>query len=403
MSQFDVLRSRAATRLDLPLADVVRRLNTPGFLALLANGATHNRPSWEGLMEKIVLRARQEEAVMTPGISEQSIESLLRALFIDRQRPKTLGIRGDIVNAIVNAAVREVASRQGLPVSPELLATMLTSLGTGNFFDFPGPFAVLTRLQDPRELVGKDLLEQLATTIAPQVTGGDASKIGTLLTAILAEPRQPGRITGEDQTLLTQILPLVANAGAGQLGIPIEVEDARAALNLLLSGEFFRDAVDFSTVVLRTVPRLPLVAVGGIPRLPATLFGLLRGIVSDTLRFPDDMRTFIDGMVSGANDPDVPFLRNTLVRLYDVGTVREVAGLLRALIAPENETARLALVLYAQANGIPITQQHLDVLRDSILNAEDPQLAPILEAGIGFLRERYQGELLGRLQGLVLG
>lgn len=403
MSQFDVLRSRAATRLDLPLADVVRRLNTPGFLALLANGATHNRPSWEGLMEKIVLRARQEEAVMTPGISEQSIESLLRALFIDRQRPKTLGIRGDIVNAIVNAAVREVASRQGLPVSPELLATMLTSLGTGNFFDFPGPFAVLTRLQDPRELVGKDLLEQLATTIAPQVTGGDASKIGTLLTAILAEPRQPGRVTEEDRTLFMQILPMVANRAAGQLGIPIEIEDARAALNLLLSGEFFRDAVDFSTVVLRTVPRLPLVAVGGIPRLPATLFGLLRGIVSDTLRFPDDMRTFIDGMVSGANDPDVPFLRNTLVRLYDVGTVREVAGLLRALIAPENETARLALVLYAQANGIPITQQHLDVLRDSILNAEDPQLAPILEAGIGFLRERYQGELLGRLQGLVLG
>lgn len=115
------------------------------------------------------------------------------------------------------------------------------------------------------------------------------------------------------------------------------------------------------------------------------------------------MRTAIESILNGSHAPDSTFLHNTLGQFYDVATLREIATLLRALFAPENETARLALILYARANGVPITQQHLDVLRDSILNVENPDLAPILEAGVGFLRERYHDKLLGRLQGLVLG
>jgi hypothetical protein len=186
------------------------------------------------------------------------------------------------------------------------------------------------------------------------------------------------------------------------LGVPIEVEEARAALQLLLTGEFFRDVIEFSSIVLRTVPRLPVAVAGDLPRLPATLLGLLRGIVLDTVRFPQDVRTSIEAILNGATAPDAIPLRNTLGRFYDVATFREIATLLRTLLSPENETARLALILYARANGVPITQQHLDVLRDSVLNVENPDLAPILEAGVGFLRERYQGQLLGKLQGLVL-
>lgn len=190
MSQFDTLRDLAVARLDPTLGDVVRRTNIPAFLSLLVNGATQNRPSWEGLLNAIITRARQEEAVITPGVSEQAIESIVRSLFMERQHPKTLGIRGDIVNAVVNAATREVASRQGLSVSPELLTTMLTSLGTGSFFHFPGPFVVLTRLQDPRELLGEELLWQLALTIAPQVAELDAATISRSLHALLVEPRR---------------------------------------------------------------------------------------------------------------------------------------------------------------------------------------------------------------------
>jgi hypothetical protein len=190
MSQFDTLRNQAIARLDPTLGAVVQRTNVPAFLALLTNGVTQNRPHWEGLLTAIIHRARQEEAVITPGISEHAIESIVRSLFVERQRPKTLGIRSDIVTAIVNAAVREVASRQGLPVSPELQATMLTSLGTGSFFQFPGPFAVLTRLQEPRELLGEELLQQLATTIAPRIAGLDAEKIARTLTGLLVEPRR---------------------------------------------------------------------------------------------------------------------------------------------------------------------------------------------------------------------
>jgi hypothetical protein len=402
MSQFDTLRNHAIARLDPTLGAVVQRINVPAFLALLTNGATQNRPHWEGLLNAIIQRARQEEAVITPGITEQAIVSIVWSLFVERQRPKTLGIRGDIVNAIINAAVREAASRQGLPVSPELQATMLTSLGTGSFFQFPGPFAVLTRLQDPREMLGEELLQQLATTIAPQISGLDAGKIARTLTALLVEPRR-GNSEGINDEVLTELLRFAANEAAGQLGVPIEVEDARAALRLLLTGEFFRDVIDFSSIVLRTVPRLPVAVVGDIPRLPATLLGLLRGIVLDTVRFPQDVRSSIESILNGTDVPDAILLRNTLGRFYDVATLREIATLLRALFAPENETARLALILYARANGVPITQQHLDVLRDSVLNVENPDLAPILEAGVGFLRERYQDQLLGRLQGLVLG
>ena len=402
MSQFDNMRNKALGRLDASFADVIRGVNFPAYLAILANGATENRPSWDGLLSAIIKRARQEEAVITPGISEQGIEFILRSIFIDKQRPKNTGVREDIINAIVTAAVREVARRQGLPAPPEVITTVLTLLGTGDFFRLPGPFVVLARLQAPRELLDTELIQQVATTIAPQVTGFDASSIANILTALLREPRQPTSITGIDEALLTEILRLAANEAAGQLGVPIELDEARTALRLLRTGEFFRDAVDFSTTVLRTIPRLPGNVIVDIPRLPEDLLGLLLGILTDARRFPEDMLTFMTGVLRGSADPNVPLLRETLASLYEVGTLREVASLLRALFAPENESTRLALVLYARANGVPITQEHLDMLRDSILNVDNPNFGPILVAGVGFLRDRYPDELLERLQRLTM-
>jgi hypothetical protein len=402
MSQFENMRNKPFVGLDNSLTEVIRGINFPAFLALLANGATQNRPSWNGLQEAIVTRAGQEEAIITPNFPAQGIVSILRSLFIERQRPKTLGFRGDVIEAIVRAAVREVASRQGLPVSPETIATVLTLLGTGDLFKQSGPFSVLARVNDPRELLGDDLIRQLAITIAPQIVGGDEARIVSILVALLVEPRQPDSLAGINNEVLTQILRLAANEAAGQLGVPITVDEARTALRLLLTGEFFRDAVGFSTVVIQTIPRLPGDILTDIPSLPRHVFGLLQGVVTDTARFPTDLSDFITGVLHGS-DPHVPLLHNTLARLYEVGTLREIASLLRALIAPENETARLALVLYARANGIPITQQHLDILRKSVLNDENPDFAPIVVAGVDFLRDRYQGELLGRLQNLVLG
>jgi len=406
MSQFDNMRNKTLVGLDASFTDVIRRINFPAYLALLANGSTQNRPSWDGLLKAIVKRAGQEEAVITPNFPDQGIESILRSLFIERQRPKTLGFRGEIIEAIVTAAVREVASRQGLPVSPKIISTVSTLLNTGDgtsgFFKQPGPFSVLARLQNPRELLQNELIQHLATEIAPQIAGVDEAGIITILTALFAEPRQPDSLAGIDDAVLTEILRLAANEAAGQLGVPIEVDEARAALRLLLTGEFFRDAVDFSTVVLRTIPRLPGDILSDIPSLPRDILGLLQGIVTDVRDFPHAMVSLIEGIFTDSANPNVPLLRETIARLYEVATLREIASLLRALIAPENETARLALVLYARANGVPITQQHLDVLRDSILNVDNPNFAPILVTGVDFLRDRYQDDLLERLQQFVL-
>jgi hypothetical protein len=69
-----------------------------------------------------------------------------------------------------------------------------------------------------------------------------------------------------------------------------------------------------------------------------------------------------------------------------------VAETVRRIIAPDNETVRLAILLYARTHGIPLTPEGLDALRDGPLDSRDPDLGPALAAGVRALSAQRGGE-----------
>ncbi len=71
-----------------------------------------------------------------------------------------------------------------------------------------------------------------------------------------------------------------------------------------------------------------------------------------------------------------------MAALYRFATPASVAKTVAELISPENESVRLALIIYARANGIPLDEQDLDTLRDHFLNTENPDLGPVLASAL---------------------
>jgi len=66
------------------------------------------------------------------------------------------------------------------------------------------------------------------------------------------------------------------------------------------------------------------------------------------------------------------------------GEVAETASILL-----QNDSVRLATIVYARANGINLNESDLDALRDNALNAENPDLDALAMHGIDRLKEEY--------------
>jgi hypothetical protein len=94
-------------------------------------------------------------------------------------------------------------------------------------------------------------------------------------------------------------------------------------------------------------------------------------------------------------------LTHTLRTLYATASIAAISEMIRTLLAKDNETFRLAVVLYARSAGIPIEDADLDVLRESAFNTDGPDLGPALDRAIERLEENLgRNFLIGVLERL---
>jgi hypothetical protein len=89
----------------------------------------------------------------------------------------------------------------------------------------------------------------------------------------------------------------------------------------------------------------------------------------------------------GELDDPPAVLSDTLRVLYATASIAAVAEMIRTLLAKDNESFRLAVILYARSAGIPIEEADLDVLRESVFNTDEPDLGPTLVGAIERLEE----------------
>jgi len=251
--------------------------------------------------------------------------------------------------------------------------------------DFPAALAVLGVGQAPPAPASPpELLDQ----VAAQVGGADGERVRHALRQLFVARKPPAEAGSQD----VLIRALQVGGGIARPGLPVTPEEAAQVLELLRSGEFFSDAAGTTSAVVQLTQQFPRALVRDIPRTPGRLDELGEALVRDGVDAFGHVSQLAADLLDGQLDRPPSPLTNTLRWLYGNAAATAVAETVRRIIARDNETARLAILIYARAHGIPLTPEGLDALHDGPLNPQDPDLGPALAAGVQALTAQRGGE-----------
>lgn len=250
--------------------------------------------------------------------------------------------------------------------------------------DFPAALAVLGVGQAPPSEPQPELLDQ----VAAQVGGAAGERLRHALEQLFVARKPPGQAGSQD----VLIRALQVGGGIARPGLPVTPDEAAAIVELLRSGEFFSDAAGTTSAVVQLTRQLPSALVRDIPRTPSRLDELGEALLRDGADAFGHISELAADLLDGQLDRPPSPLTNTLRWLYGNAAAAAVAETIRRIIARDNETARLAILIYARAHGIPLTPEGLDALRDGPLDSRDPDLGPALAAGVRALTAERGGE-----------
>ena len=264
--------------------------------------------------------------------------------------------------------------------------------GRINSLGFTGLLAVLGTGKQRSGLLGAELIKAAAQDVAfeaaPDV-GLTPGNIQRFLREVLRRhvPLSDVAVRKlESEERKQELFRKGVAALAGRSGLTPSLDQRDRLAHLLATGEFFRDIGSVTAVTLSTVRAQPLAVAEDIPwsprgfRLFFALMRDLRGTSASTWKVFAELR-------GGQIDEPPAMLTHTLRTLYATASIAAISEMIRILLAKDNETFRLAVVLYARAAGIPIEDADLDVLRESVFNTDDPDLGPTLYGAIERLEE----------------
>lgn len=151
------------------------------------------------------------------------------------------------------------------------------------------------------------------------------------------------------------------------------------AIQLVKTGQFYQDIVSATKVSIGLIPQI-------------------RNSIGPELLRPSTVRCPVSSVVNGikgiVGNPDLrdivdnPIALEALLRcIYEQEGPKAVAQTAGVLL--QNDSVQLAVIAYARANGIDLNESDLDTLRETVLNTDDPNLDPLVEAGIARLKEEY--------------
>jgi hypothetical protein len=270
-------------------------------------------------------------------------------------------------------------------------APVLDRLRTASF---PGALVVLSGA-GARGRTGAEFLREVAQPLARERVvrdaGLDADAIERILTGLFVDRKSVAAVA-RDEGVVARVLEraLVSR------GVPVTPGEADEIVHLLQTGEFFGDIAATTSAVFRTVPRLAEAVLTDLPDLPRQPRSLIERFAID---FHDLVSVRIRQVAIDARDGRIdsppPVLRRTLSHLYGIATIGTTRDLLRQLLHRSNRSVRLALVLYARANGFPIEEADIDSVLESMLDPDAPDLGPVLAEAVTVLRERYGARELG--------
>lgn len=267
--------------------------------------------------------------------------------------------------------------------------------------NFPALLGLLGTSETAPAPEGSAALDRIAPEIASAFSGQNVSadKVRSLLTNTLLRRSVPEDV-GDDRELRDKILDKAVEKLAQEAGVPVTPEQAREIAQLLATGEFFRDVGDATAAVLFLVRGLPI-ALRRDMRGPRRVGRVVVAIVKDAGGGIRDIPSIFADLSDGKLDDPPVILGNTLSALYGFASLGSTAEMIQELLHPDNRSVRLAIVIYARANGIPLEDGDLDVVRESLFNPENPDLGPALNRALKRMAKDHDlgqiKDILGRM------
>ena len=211
-----------------------------------------------------------------------------------------------------------------------------------------------------------ELLEQADRNGDLDRMGTNKSKANDELQNIFREPNCSVGSPMSDQSR-SQLINLAINRAAGQSGIG--PEDAQQAIELIETGQFYRDIGSSVSVVGSVLPKLANQLIQEPQSISGRFENLFEEIRSD-LRNDSDSQCLEDLNTGGScEEPEV--LRQIFEKLYQDPTLIIIRETTNELL--NNKSIRLAIIVYAQVNGINIDNEDLAVAQQ-LLTGKDPDL-----------------------------
>ena len=212
------------------------------------------------------------------------------------------------------------------------------------------------------------------------------------LLAVGSRERQREPLVGE--VITPAVIARALDAVGRRRGVPIRAEEARAVVELLTTGELVVDVVTGLRAVLVLVPRLPVALARDaltLPELPRDVAEAIRADLKDDA--PRTPRDVIVDLRDGKLDGRRRILTNTLRVLLMEATPGALVETIRALIGPENQTIRLAILVYARTQGVDLDEEDLDALHRA-LDPANPDLGVLLDRGLERVVDTYEDAAL---------
>jgi hypothetical protein len=215
----------------------------------------------------------------------------------------------------------------------------------------------------------------------PNVAHGDNNVSGPELKRFISNAFIR-KLKPSDFSDLSAISEKLLIAGAKSKGIDITPEEAQEILHILETGEFFGDVSSATAAIVHTIPGLPLAILSDMkrPPLPDLTLAILEdlNIVLRPITSLRLIRTILNDLEDGRFDHPPHPMVNTMRVLYRVATVREALQTIHELYSPKNRSVRLATIIYARSNGIDLTEADIDLVLTTVLDPDNPDLAPAI-------------------------
>ena len=204
-------------------------------------------------------------------------------------------------------------------------------------------------------------------------TGNDKIRVGGLQTDDIKE----------------KALRAALNKVAKERGLPVDSEQIQKAWKLLSTREFFEDVASGTAAVIHLTPNLPVSIIKDVRKAPKLPFAVITGAAKDMVGSMDSLPDVLEDLEDGELNETPKVMSNTLRALFQHNqSLTSIIETLRTLIDRENESVRLAIIIYARSQGVNIEEGDIDAVHQA-LDPENPDLGPVVLAGVDYLEREY--------------